>query len=241
LAYSYYETGQYDKGLIYSKKFFRRANPDKVRASDYAYLGRLLAKTKQDSLAHDNLVKAFMMDTSRSELLSEAAMSMIKLKKYDKAIEDFKLKISLKKAIPNDYYNLGKVYYNTKSWGKVDTTLLYYSTLMPEHVQGYLWRARALVNIDSTSKLGLARPVYETMVEKAKTDSVKNYKELLEAYSYLAYYNLVQFKDTKDQQFGQKSIDYCNKVLAIVPADAGYTEKAKAILKDLEPKIRKKE
>jgi hypothetical protein len=112
---------------------------------------------------------------------------------------------------------------------------------MPEHVQGYLWRARALVNIDSTSKLGLARPVYETMVEKAKTDSVKNYKELLEAYSYLAYYNLVQFKDTKDQQFGQKSIDYCNKVLAIVPADAGYTEKAKAILKDLEPKIRKKE
>jgi uncharacterized protein HemY len=227
LAYSYYETGQYDKGLIYSKKFFRRANPDKVRASDYAYLGRLFAKTKQDSLAHDNLVKAFMMDTSRSELLSEAAMSMIKLKKYDKAIEDFKLKISLKKAIPNDYYNLGKVYYNTKSWGKVDTTLLYYSTLMPEHVQGYLWRARALVNIDSTSKLGLARPVYETMVEKAKTDSVKNYKELLEAYSYLAYYNLVQFKETKDQQFGQKSIDYCNKVLAIVPADAGYTEKAK--------------
>ena len=241
LAYSYFETGQYDKGLVYSKKFFRRAKPDKIRATDYAYLGRLFAKTKQDSLAHENLMKAFQMDTSRSELLSEAAMSMIKLKKYDKAIEDYTLKISLKKAVPNDYYNLGKVYYNTKSWGKVDTTLMYYSTLMPEHVQGYLWRARALVNIDTTSKLGLAKPVYEAMIEKAKTDTVKNAKELMEAYSYLAYYNLVQFKDTKDQQFGLKSIEYCNKVLAIQPADPGYTEKAKAILKDLEPKIRRKE
>jgi len=241
LAYSYYETGQYDKGLIYSKKFFRRVKPDKIRATDYSYLGRLYSKAKQDSLAHDNLLKAYQMDTSHPELISEAAMSMIRLKKYDKAIDDFKYKMSLKKAIPNDYYNLGKVYYNTKSWGKVDTTLMYYSTLMPDHVQGYLWRARALVNIDSTSKLGLARPVYEIMVEKAKTDSVKNSKELMEAYSYLAYYNLVQFKDTKDQQYGLKSIEYCNKVLAIVPPDQSYTDKAKAIIKDLEPKIRKRE
>jgi tetratricopeptide (TPR) repeat protein len=227
--------------LIYSKKFFHRANPEKIRATDYSYLGRLYAKTKQDSLAFGNLVKAFQMDTSRSELLSEAAMSMIKLKRYDKAIEVFKQKISLNKAVPNDYYNLGKVYYNTKSWGKVDTTLMYYSTLMPEHVQGFLWRARALVNIDTTSKLGLAKPVYEAMIEKAKTDTIKNSKELMEAYSYLAYYNLVQFKDTKNQEFGLKSIEYCNKVLAIQPADPAYTEKAKAILKDLEPKIRKRE
>ena len=239
LAYSYYETGQYDKGLVYSKKFFRRAQADKIRATDYSYLGRLFAKTKQDSLAHGNLLKAFQMDTSRPELLSEAAMSMIRLKKYDKAIEDFNLKISLKKAVPNDYYNLGKVYYNTKSWGKVDSTLAYYSTLMPEHVQGYLWRARALVNIDTTSKLGLAKPVYETMIQKASADTVKNAKELLEAYSYLAYFNLVQFKDTKNQEYGLKSIEYCNKVLAIQPPDPAYTEKAKAILKDLEPKIRK--
>ena len=168
-------------------------------------------------------------------------MSMIRLKKYDKAIEDFNLKISLKKAVPNDYYNLGKVYYNTKSWGKADTTLMYYSTLMPEHIQGYLWRAYALVNIDSTAKLGLAKPVYEAIIEKAKTDTVKNAKELMVAYLYLAYYNLVQFKDTKDQQFKLKSIEYCNKVLAIQSPDPGNTEKAKAYLKDMEPKIKRKE
>jgi predicted Zn-dependent protease len=239
LAYSYYETGQYDKGLLYGKKFFNRAKPDKIRATDYVYLGRSYAKTKQDSLAHENLLKAFQMDTSRSDLLSEAAVSMMKLKKYDKAIEDYNQKIARNKAVPGDYFALGLAYYNIKKWGKADSTLMYFSTLIPDHLQGYLWRARSLVNIDTTCKLGLAKPVYEVLIEKAKSDSVKNAKELLESYSYLAYYYLVQFTDTKDQQFGRESIDYCNKVLAIQPPDPNYTEKAKGILKSLELKIRK--
>ena len=237
-AYCYYETGQYDKGLYYSKKFFKNVNTEKVRAADYAYLGRLLAKTKQDSLASATLMKAFNLDSSRSELLSEAAMSLNKLKKYDKALEIYNMKIALKKATSGDYYNMGKVYYNLRNYMKVDSVLGYYNTLMPDHIQGYLWRARALVNIDSTCKLGLAKPVYESMIEKARTDSVKNVKELTEAYSYLAYYYLVQFKDTKDQQFGLKSIEFCRMVLAFEPQDPAYAEKAKAILKDLEPKIK---
>ncbi len=61
----------------------------------------------------------------------------------------------------------------------------------------------------------------------------------MESYSYLAYYYLVQFTDTKDQELGRKSIEYCNKVLAIQPPDPNYAEKAKGILKSLELKIRK--
>jgi uncharacterized protein HemY len=239
LAYSYYETGQYDKALVYSKKFFSRAKPDKIRTTDYVYLGRSYAKTKQDSLAHIYLLKAYQMDTSRTDLLSEAAVSMMKLKKYDKAIEDYNLKIARNKAVPGDYFALGIAYYNIKNWGKADSTLKYLNTLVPDLIPGYLWRARSLVNIDTTCKLGLAKPVYETLIDKAKSDTVKNAKELMESYSYLAYYYLVQFTDTKDQELGRKSIDYCNKVLAIQPPDPNYAEKAKGILKSLELKIRK--
>ncbi len=239
LAYSYFETKQYDKGLLYSQKFFKHSKPEKIRPTDYAYLGRLLAKTKQDSLAHITLMKAFELDTAKSELLSEAAMSLIKLKKYDNAIEVYNMKIALGKALPNDYYNLGKVYYNVKNWQMADTTLATFNKQMPDYLQGFIWRARTLVNIDSTSKLGLARPVYEVLIEKAKTDSVKNGKELMEAYSYLSFYWFLQFKDTKEQQSAINSVMYCNKVLAIEPQDPNYSEKAKAILKDLEPKIRK--
>lgn len=239
LAYSYYETGQYDKALLYSKKFFSRAKPDKIRPTDYVYLGRSYAKMKQDSLAHIYLLKAYQMDTSRYDLLSEAAVSMMKLKKYDKAIDDYNQKIARNKGVPTDYFYLGLAYYNTKNWGKSDSTLMYFSTLAPDQLQGYVWRARALVNIDTTCKLGLAKPVYETVIEKAKSDTAKNAKELMESYSYLAYYYLVQFTETKDQELGRKSIDYCNKVLTIQPPDPNYTEKAKGILKSLELKIRK--
>jgi len=239
LAYSYYETAQYDKGLIYSKKFFNRAKPDKIRPTDVVYLGRLYAKLKQDSIAHGYLLKAYQMDTSRFDLLSEAAVSMMKIKKYDKAIEDYNKKIAINKAVPGDYFYLGIAYYNTSNWGMADSTLKYFNILLPDNIKGYVWRARALVNIDTTCKLGLAKPVYETLIDKAKSDTVANSKELMESYSYLAYYYLVQFTDTKDQQVGRKSIEYCNKVLAIQPPDPNYADKAKGILKSLEFKIRK--
>jgi tetratricopeptide (TPR) repeat protein len=232
LAYSYFETGQYDEGLVYSRKFFRRAKPDKIRPTDYVYLGRLLAKTKQDSLAYEKLYKAFQLDSSKSELLSEAAMSLNRIKKYDKALEIYKLKITLGKATPGDYYNMGKVYYNLQEWGKVDTTLAYYATLMPDHIAAYQWRARALVNMDPDTKLGLAKPVFEILVEKAAPDSVKYSKELIEAYGYLAYYYLLQFNTTKDQE---KALEYSQKILALDPNN----EKGKEFVKQIEPRIRK--
>jgi tetratricopeptide (TPR) repeat protein len=241
LAYCYYETGQYEKGMYYMKKFFKTVKEDQSRPADFVYLGRLYAKLHQDSISEQVLMKAYKLDTTRVELLSEAALAMIKLKRYDKAVRLYNLKIELKKALPGDYYNLGKVYYNMKEWQKVDSVLTYFNTMQPDFVAGYLWRARALVNIDTTSKLGLAKPVYETLIEKAKMDTLKNAKELMEAYSYLAYYYLVQFKETKDQEAGLKSIEYCKDVLAIQPQDAAFADKAKMILKDLEPKVKKKE
>jgi tetratricopeptide (TPR) repeat protein len=235
LAYCYYETGQYDKGLVYSRKFFAREKPATVRATDYMYLGRLLVKNKLDSLAYEKLFRAFQMDTSKPELLSEAAMSLNRIKKYDKALEIYKMKIDLKKANPADYYNMGKVYYNLQEWGKVDTTLAYYCTLMPEHVAAYQWRARALVNEDPDTKLGLAKPVWEAMVSKAVLDSVKYSKELVEAYGYLSYYYLLQFNATKEQENGKKSLEFAQKILALDPTN----DKGKELVKQIEPRIRK--
>jgi tetratricopeptide (TPR) repeat protein len=235
LAYCYFETGQYEDGLFYIKKFFKRAKPEKVRAADFAYLGRLLAKTKQDSLAYGMLFKAFQLDSTKSELLSEAAMSLNRVKKYDKAIEIYKMKITLGKENAGDWYNMGKAYYNLQEWGKVDTTLAYYNTLMPDHIAGYQWRARALVNMDPDTKLGLAKPVFEMLIEKAAVDSVKYSKELIESYGYLAYYYLLQFNATKDQENGKKALEYSYKILALDP----NSEKGKEFVKQIEPRVRK--
>ncbi len=234
LGYCYYETGQYDKGFYYMNKFVSKVPQDKLRATDLVYLGREQAKLKMDSLAARTLMKAYAQDTTRPELLSEAAMCFIRQKKYDQAINCYEFKISKRAAVPGDYYNMGKVYYNLQDWTKVDSVLAYYNTLQPEHVQGYQWRARALVNLDPETDKGLAKPVYEMMIDKALVDTVKFSKELVEAYEYLSYFYLKQFNLTKEQDNGRKSIEYCQKILMLDPAN----EKAKAILKELTPKIR---
>ena len=231
LAYAYFETGQYDKGLYYISKFFKNAPADKIRATDYVYYGRLLAKNKLDSLAPEKLLKAYEMDTSKPELVSEAAMSWTKCKKYDKAAEVFKMKIDIDKATAMDYYNLGKVYYNLQDFIKADTMLAMFNKLQPDYIQGFVWRARTKSNLDPDSKLGLAKPVFETILEKTASDTVKYQKDRMEALYYLAFYYFQQFNISKqkDREAGIKSMDYCNRIIAIDPNDEKAI-KAKQIL-----------
>jgi hypothetical protein len=108
------------------------------------------------------------------------------------------------------------------------------NAMQPDFIPGYTWRARALVNLDPDTKSGLAKPVYESLIQKAIPDSAKYGKDLVEAYSYLAYYYLVQYNQTKSSEDGRNSLDFCNKVLAIDPNN----DKAKDIIKVLAPKIK---
>jgi tetratricopeptide (TPR) repeat protein len=234
LGYSYYETGQYDKGLHYMSKFFDQAQPGQIRTSDFVYYGKLLSKNNMDSLSGEVLMKAYQMDTSQTELLNQAISSFIKVKDYARAAEIVIKKTMLKKDISNDYYILGKLYYNLHEYHKADSVLSINISLDPGNIKGYLWKAYSLVNLDTTSKEGLAKPIFEILIEKAKTDSLKNINELKVAYSYLSYYYFLQYAITKNQNNGLISKRYCESVLAIDPKD----EKAKKILNELNARIK---
>jgi len=234
LAYSYYETGKFDKSIVYIQKFLKNAKPEKIRADDYVYCGRAYAKLKNDSLAATNLYIAFQMDTTKTDLLSEIALSYSKLKKYDEGISFFEKKIAMGKAVASDYYNLGKVYYNVQKWDKADTTFATFNELLPDYVQGYSWRARTKSNMDPDAKLGLAKPIYEKLIIKALPDSAKYIKEITEAYSFLSYYYFVQYNSSHSARDAANSVLYCEKVLAITPND----EKAKTILNEMKGKAK---
>lgn len=233
LAYAYYETAQYGPALQSIRKFIDHADSASVRTADQLYFGRILSKNNLDSLAAEELLTAYSMDTAQTAVLSEIAFSYTRSKKYEKAEKVFLMKINRNRAEPFDYYSLGKLYYNMHEYRKADSVLAYFNEIQPDYIQGYLWRAWSLVNIDSDSKLGLAKPVFETIIEKAHSDSTKYTKELKEAYSYLAFYYLLQYYQSKDQKDGVLSMDFCQKVMAIDPSD----EKAKAILKELKGRI----
>jgi len=232
LAYAYFETSQYEKALYFMRKFFTNEKPERIRTADYIYYGRILARNKLDEQAYEYLLKGFELDSTKPELLSEAALCLTKIKKYDKAIEVYQKKIVLKKASPMDYYNLGKIYYNVRDFQQADTNLAIFNQLQPDYIPAFVWRARTRSNIDSTSKQGLAKSSYETIIEKSQSDTAKYAKERIEAFYYLAYYNFLQYAQTKNKEYAVQAIAYSNKVMAIDPKDE-KADKAKQIIDNL--------
>jgi tetratricopeptide (TPR) repeat protein len=225
LAYSYFETQKYDSGLVYIKKFIANAKPEKIRSLDYAYYGRLLAKTRQDSLATLQLMKAYDLDTSKTDLISEAALCYTKLKKYDKAKEHYELKIKTGKGSPMDYYNLGKVYYSLQDYVNADINLAIFNEKQPDYIPGFSWRARTKSNLDSTDAkgfniTGFAVPAYESIVEKTQADTVKYMKERFESFDYLAFYHYSQFmRDQKLKDEAEKALAFYLRMSAVNPND----------------------
>ena len=224
LAYSYCETGQYEKANQHMKKFLAKISADKIVRSDYDYYGRILSKLNQDSLAIINMKKAYEMDTSKTDILTDIAVCYTKMKKYNDAISIYKKKITNNSATVTDHYSLGKAYYASQQYGKADTALATVISKKPDFVPAYLWRARANSIIDSLFT-GQAKIQFDALIEKAKSDSVKYQKELIEAYDYVGFYYLKN-KDCKNAK------KYYLKVVAIDPAN----EKANKILNSKEMK-----
>ncbi|MCX6270855.1 MAG: tetratricopeptide repeat protein [Bacteroidetes bacterium] len=212
LAYSYFETNQYDKGLVYITKFFRKTKPEKVIVSDWVYYGKLLARTKQDSLAVEKFQKAYALDTTNIDVLSEMASSCSRSKNYQAAIPVYEKILKKREPTHIDFYNLAKAYFGLKDYVKADSVLAIVNTMQPGYIPGLFLRASANANLDPETKEGRAKPYYEAIIEKIGTEPGKNTKELITSYEYLAYYYL-KMKDYP------KSKEYYTKVLSIDPAN----------------------
>ena len=202
LAYSYYETGNYSKGLENMETFWKKADEKKYIAMDYEYYGRLLSKISKDSvalvnksinpatkdsLALSNFNKAIEKDTSNSDLYAEIAFLYLTKKDYKQAAKFYLAKIGKGGATAQDYLNLGKTYYFDKQYVKADSAFSKVVALAPQSPNGYFWRARSNALLDPELEKGLPTPFYEKYVELT-TDKEKYKKELTEAHTSIAAY-----------------------------------------------------
>ena len=200
-AYSAYDkrTPEYEKAVSFSETFFKNSKPDDIIVKDYLYYGNALLKLHKDTAQIDkglqNLLNAYEMDTTDYDLFSNIATYAYSYRRYAFASNVISKKIAMGKASPVDYMNLGKVYYQTKQFGKADTTFTRLTQIDSTNVQAYIWLANTYANLDPDSKMGLAKPKYEKVVEKASSDTVKYAKELLDSYSYLGSYYLLTKPD----------------------------------------------
>jgi tetratricopeptide (TPR) repeat protein len=69
--------------------------------------------------------------------------------------------------------------------------------------------------MDPDTKLGLAKPKFEKLIDVAESDSVKNDAEMMEAFGYLSYYHMM------NDNFN-KSKDYYNRMINLDPNNKEY-------------------
>lgn len=196
-GYSNYEIGKYDEAMKNLDKYFKRAKPEKIRSSDYAYKGRILIKLNQPDEGVSKLKYAYQIDTASCDLLFEIADTYDRLlKKPDTAITFYIMKTESSCSKDIDFYYTGKCYYKMAQYGKADTILTTFIEKQPSSMQGLTMRARTRSMLDSTMVLALSD--YQAIIDKGLTDTVKYSKDLIEAYKYYGSYHTIITKDLKE-------------------------------------------
>ncbi len=232
LGYSQYEKKDYKNGLVNMNKFFAKSKGTKIKilGSDYQYLGKLLSGNGEDSLAVIALNQAIASINNESspdvtDMYLIIAKIYFKDQNYAMAEVYFKKRISARKqaADVNDYYYLGLSQYNNKQYPGADSSFAIITQSNPDLLVGYQWRARANSQIDSTQ--ALSKPYYEQYIQKVGTDTIKNKDGLIEAYSQLGYYYVLQ-KDKVNASMIYK------RILNLDPDNAN----AKAYFESLKPR-----
>jgi len=226
IAYCLYEESikktatvkEYTKAQYYIEKFFKNTTPDKIINKDYIYYGKILGEREKADLAEENLRKALVADPTLTELFSDIAKYQRTAKNYPRVEVALEEKIKANAATIEDYYNLGKAYYFDNKFEQSDKTFdnvlaLEFGKYKNYKILCLSYQGYARMKIDTSYVTGYAKPVYEKLIEEAKLDSTKNTKYLVEGYSYLASYYLLN--ETEKDFIKSKRL--YNQVLAIEP------------------------
>ena len=222
--YNCFELGKYALGAEKGAAFMDKGGADKHIYLDYVYYGRLLLKNGDSERAKAQFEKALSTGNKKAELYRELGEIYQQTGDYDNAAKYFALFIETggNEVRPSDYLMLGRCnYYAASDTSQVysehkdeyinaaDSAFAVLSEKAPDSYLGYFWRARINSVKDPETTMGLAKPYYEKACLILE-GSEGNQKQLVEAYSYLAYYYYLK----EDME---TSKTYWNKILVIDP------------------------
>jgi tetratricopeptide (TPR) repeat protein len=200
IAYCYERMGDSTTALEFINKYFEKEVPENYVMKDYDLKARLLEVVSDDkneaaamyekalAMAEIDEVKLAYMETLvnlYSEIKNNEMEALMREKIYTTRESPTNL----------DLYYWGVALYSNADYNKADSVFSMYAEKYPEQVFGYLWRAKAIAQIDSTMELGLAIPHYEKVIEVAEKDPEKNLANLVGAYGYIGAYKANIEKD----------------------------------------------
>ncbi|RRN77338.1 hypothetical protein EIM50_20130, partial [Pseudoxanthomonas sp. SGD-10] len=154
------------EGINVLQKFINTTDSKRLIAGDYLNLAKGYQATQQDSLALENYIKGYELDTTNTELLGNIAKTYFSSKKYGKAAEYYRKLTQQPKASFTDWFYLGYANYfyfavelanaNPKDEELIKTTLLEadsaftYVAEKANNADAYLYVARVEYYLDET-------------------------------------------------------------------------------------------
>lgn len=187
-AVCYYGLEKYDLAKKDMETYFKKVKINNATSVDYEYYGKILLGTGEDSLAIQQMQLAVDIDSTRLDLFSDIGLFYFEKSNYSKAVQYLSKQIRPTTKDPKVFYELGQAYYYNKEYVKADSSFSKLIELKPSLYIGYFWRARANAAQDPETKLGVAKPYYEKVIELCSANGEKYEDELIESNEYIGYY-----------------------------------------------------
>jgi tetratricopeptide (TPR) repeat protein len=164
-------------------------------------------------MAFENLKKAYSLDEGDRVLLAEITTNYYYSKRYNEAIEMFKLKKEKGWEDKTDPIMIARSYYYMEDYAGAEKAFADLIAVDPKNIDAYLWKARAVSKLDPDLEEGLAAPHFEELVNAIGTETEKYKGPLQEAYSYFGYFKITKkdYDAAKEWYDKMYSLDPNNK------------------------------
>jgi tetratricopeptide (TPR) repeat protein len=140
-------------------------------------------------------------------VLNEIATNYYNYKRYEGAAKTWTKLLDPTKDNTEDLMRIGRAYYTGEEFKSADSVFTLVVTKSPDYIPANLFIARTYSKMDPDLKLGIAKPKFEKLISVAKSDSIKNEGEMMEAFGYLSYYYMMNNNFSKSKDFYNRMIN----------------------------------
>jgi tetratricopeptide (TPR) repeat protein len=196
-----------------AEKTKEKAIIEDLTAKETAAKAELAKSDAEIDRAFEEYNKVLELKPGDQALLNEIAANYNNFKRYNGVAKTLTLMLDPTKDNTEELLRIGRAYYNAEKYKTADSVFTALTVKSPDYVPAYLWIANTYSKMDPDTKLGLAKPKFEKLIEVAKRDSIKNAPAMMDAFGYLSYYHMMNnnYSRSKDYYIRMVNLDPNNK------------------------------
>jgi len=157
--------------------------------------------------AFGEYAKVLSLKPGDKSLLNEMASNYNLFRRYDGVAKTLTKMLDPAKDNTEDLMKIGRAYYNGEKYKTADSVFTAITAKSPSYIPAYLGIANTYSKMDPDLKLGLAKPKFEKLIEVAKSDSIKNESTMMDAFSYLSYYHMMNKNFSRSKEYYNRMIN----------------------------------